>query len=69
VKKLKGKVKKLKEKLRKKIENEELHENMIEMCEEEYLHNDVKEFELIFLLLSDNFKLCFLDLKKIKYIT
>jgi archaellum component FlaC len=68
VKKLKRKVKKLKEKLREKIENEELHENMIEMCKEECLHNDVKEFEPIFPPLSDNFKFCLLDLKKIKYI-
>jgi predicted nuclease with TOPRIM domain len=68
VKELKGKVKKLKEKLRERIENEELHENMIEMCEEECLHNDVEEFELVFPLLSDNFKLCLLDLKKVKSI-
>jgi DNA-binding transcriptional regulator GbsR (MarR family) len=67
VKKLKRKVKKLKEKLRERIKNEELHENIIEMCEEEYLHNNVKEFELIFSPLSNNFKLYFLDLKKVKY--
>jgi hypothetical protein len=60
-------VKILKEELREKIENEELHENMIEMCEEECLHNNVKKFELVFLPLSNNFKLYFLDLKKVKY--
>jgi hypothetical protein len=42
---------------------------MIEMYKEECLHNNVKEFELIFLPLSNNFKLCLLDLKKVKYIT
>jgi sugar-specific transcriptional regulator TrmB len=68
-KELKGKVKKLKEKLRERIENEELYENMIEMCEEECLHNNVKEFKLVFPPLSDNFKLCLLDLKKVKYKT
>jgi hypothetical protein len=67
VKELKGKVKKLKEELREGIENEELHENMIEMCEEECLHNDVEEFELVFLPIFDNFKLCLLDPKKVKY--
>jgi hypothetical protein len=38
------------------------------MCEEECLHNDVEKFKLVFLPLSNNFKLCLLNLKKIKYI-
>jgi hypothetical protein len=42
---------------------------MIEMCEEECLHNDVKKFEPIFLLLSDNLTLYLLDPKKVKYMT
>jgi hypothetical protein len=42
---------------------------MTEMCKEECLHNNVKEFNPVFPPLSDNFKLCFLDPKKIKYIT
>jgi molecular chaperone GrpE (heat shock protein) len=62
IKELKGKVKKLKEELRERIENEE-------MCEEECLHNNVEKFKSIFLPLSNNFILCFLDLKKVKYIT
>jgi hypothetical protein len=41
---------------------------MIEMCEEECLHNDVEEFELVFSPLSDNFnKFCLLNPKKVKY--
>jgi hypothetical protein len=42
---------------------------VIEMCEEECLHNDVEKFKLVFLPLSNNFKLCLLNLKKIKYNT
>jgi hypothetical protein len=34
-----------------KIENKEIHENVMEMCEEKYLNYYVKEFELIFPLL------------------
>jgi hypothetical protein len=41
----------------------------MEMFKKECLHNNVKEFKLVFPLLSDNFKFCLLDLKKIKYIT
>jgi hypothetical protein len=37
---------------------------MMEMCEEEYLNNNVKEFELVFPPLFNNFKLYFLNLKK-----
>jgi hypothetical protein len=36
----------------------------MEMCEEEYLNNNVKKFELVFSLLFNNFKLYFLNLKK-----
>jgi hypothetical protein len=67
VKKLKRKVKKLKEKLRERVEDEEIHESVMGLCEEQHVNKVVEEVKLVLPLLSNNFELCFFNLKKVKY--
>jgi archaellum component FlaC len=69
VKKLKRKVKKLKKKLRERVEDEEIHESVMGLCEEQHINEVVEKVEPILPSLSNNFELCFFNLKIVKYMT
>ena len=69
VKKLKEQVKELKDFIRVRLEEEELHENVMEIAEDLSEEEEIEENELPFPTLSDNFTSFISNPKKLPYMT